>query len=138
MGLGRRSFLKLGLSGMGALFFASNVFGEISTFFDPVDVETPLAFYPNSDWERTFKDLWRYDSEFSFLCAPNDTHNCLLKAHVKNNVITRIGPSYGYGKAKDLYGNQASSRWDPRLCQKGLALVNRIYGPRPINHPLVR
>ncbi len=25
----------------------------------------------------------------------------------------------GYGKAKDLYGNTASHRWDPRGCQKG-------------------
>src|SRR3970040_1341850 len=132
MGLGRRSFLKLGLSGLGALFFASNVFGEISTFFDPVDVENPLAFYPNRDWEKTFKDLWRYDSEFSFLCAPNDTHNCLLKAHVKNNVVVRLAPSFGYSKATDLDGNQASSRWEPRCCQKGPALVRRIYSDRRI------
>ena len=114
MGLGRRSFLKLGLSGMGALLFASKGFGEIYTFFDPVDVENPLAFYPNRGWEKVFKDLWRYDSEFSFLCAPNDTHNCLLKAHVKNNVVVRLAPSFGYSKATDLDGNQASCRWEPR------------------------
>src|SRR3989304_1843439 len=138
MGLGRRSFLKLGLSGMGALLFASNVFGEISTFFDPVDVENPLAFYPNRGWEKVFKDLWRYDSEFSFLCAPNDTHNCLLKAHVKNNVVVRLAPSFGYSKATDLDGNQASCRWEPRCCQKGLALVRRIYGDRRIKYPVIR
>src|SRR3970040_600261 len=138
MGLGRRSFLKLGLSGLGALFFASNVFGEISTFFDPVDVENPLAFYPNRGWEKTFKDLWRYDSECSFLCAPNDTHNCLLKAQVKNNVVVRLAPSFGYSKATDLQGNQASCRWEPRCCQKGLALVRRIYGDRRIKYPVIR
>jgi nitrate reductase alpha subunit len=62
----------------------------------------------------------------------------LLRAYVKNNVITRIGPSYGYGKAKDIYGNQASSRWEPRLCQKGLALIRRIQGPRRVKYPMVR
>jgi nitrate reductase alpha subunit len=72
------------------------------------------------------------------MCAPNDTHNCLLKAFVKNNVITRIGPSYGYGKPKDLYCNEASSRWEPRLCQKGLALIRRIQGPRRIKYPMLR
>ncbi len=138
MGLGRRSFLKLGLSGAGALLFASKGFSEISIFFDPVDVENPLAFYPNRGWEKTFKDLWRYDSEFSFLCAPNDTHNCLLKAHVKNNVIVRLAPSFGYSKATDLDGNEASCRWEPRCCQKGLALVRRIYGDRRIRYPVIR
>ena len=138
MQLGRRSFLKLGLSGMGTIFFASNAFGEISTFFDPVDVENPLAFYPNRGWEKVFRDLWSYDSEFSFLCAPNDTHNCLLKAHVKNNVIVRLAPSFGYSKATDLYGNKASCRWEPRCCQKGLALVRRIYGDRRVKYPVIR
>jgi nitrate reductase alpha subunit len=85
-----------------------------------------------------YRDVFSHDKHYHFMCAPNDTHNCLLRAYVKNDVITRIGPSFGYGKAKDLYGNQASSRWDPRLCQKGLALVNRIYGPRRIRHPMVR
>lgn len=138
MSLGRRSFLKLGLGGLGGLFFGSKVFGEMFTFFDPVDVENPLAFYPNRGWEKVFKDLWRYDSEFSFLCAPNDTHNCLLKAHVKNNVVVRIAPSYGFSKADDIYGNTASPRWEPRCCQKGLALVRRIYGDRRIKYPVVR
>jgi hypothetical protein len=73
-----------------------------------------------------------------FLCAPNDTHNCLLRAYVKNGVVVRIGPTFGYGKATDLYGNRASHRWDPRLCQKGLALVRRIYGDRRVKAPMVR
>lgn len=138
MSLGRRSFLKLGLGGLGSILIASRGFGEMFTFFDPVDVENPLASYPNRGWEKVFKDLWRYDSEFSFLCAPNDTHNCLLKAHVKNNVVVRLAPSFGYSKATDLDGNKASSRWEPRCCQKGLALVRRIYGDRRIKYPVVR
>lgn len=64
MELGRRSFLKLGLSGMGALLFASKGFGEISAFFDPVDVENPLAFYPKRGWEKVLRDLSRYGSAF--------------------------------------------------------------------------
>ncbi|MFQ5974143.1 MAG: molybdopterin-dependent oxidoreductase, partial [Alphaproteobacteria bacterium] len=53
-------------------------------------------------------------------------------------VVTRIAPTYGYHKATDLDGNRASRRWDPRCCQKGLALVRRFYGDRRCKRPLVR
>jgi len=85
-----------------------------------------------------YRDLYRSDSSFVFLCAPNDTHNCLLRAHVKNGVVTRISPTYGYHRATDLHGNRATQRWDPRCCQKGLALVRRFYGDRRCKRPLVR
>lgn len=101
-------------------------------------MDNPLDFYPERDWERVYRDQFSYDSTFHFLCAPNDTHNCLLKAYVKNNIITRIGPSYGYGKATDIYGHRSSARWEPRLCNKGLSLIRRIYGPRRAKTPLVR
>ena len=78
-----------------------------------------------------------YDSWFTFLCAPNDTHNCMLKAMLRT-VVIYLGPSYGYGKSEDVYGNKASHRWDPRCCQKGLALIRRIYGPRRVKYPSVR
>lgn len=102
------------------------------------EIDNPLEFYPDRDWEKIYRSQFTHDSTFYFLCAPNDAHNCLLKAYVKNGMISRIGPSYGYGKAKDIYGNQASSRWEPCLCQKGLALTRRIQGPRRIKYPMVR
>jgi nitrate reductase alpha subunit len=100
--------------------------------------DNPLAHYPDRGWERVYRDLWQYDSKFTFLCAPNDTHNCILNAYVKHGVMARIGPSMRYGDATDLYGNKASHRWDPRVCQKGLALTRRFYGDRRIRHPMVR
>jgi len=131
---GRREFLQLGLSTL-ALFAGRPIFAALKLVDD---IDNPFEQYPNRGWERLYRDIFRVDSHYHFLCAPNDTHNCLLRAHVKNGIITRIGPSYGYGKAEDLYGNKASTRWDPRLCQKGLALVNRVYGPRRVKHPMVR
>ncbi|MBI2392335.1 MAG: molybdopterin-dependent oxidoreductase [Deltaproteobacteria bacterium] len=107
-------------------------------FLKPTTIDNPLASYPNRDWERTYRNIFKPDSTFVFLCAPNDTHNCLLRAYVKNDVVVRIGPTYGYGKAEDLDGNRASARWDPRLCQKGLALVRRIYGDRRVKAPMIR
>ena len=135
--LTRRRLLQ-GILGAGALVTATEAFGGAMRYLKPLQIENPLAHYPNRDWERAYRNIFKPDSDFVFLCAPNDTHNCLLRAYVKNGVVTRIGPTYGYGKAEDLYGNKASHRWDPRLCQKGLALVRRIYGDRRVKSPMVR
>ncbi|MEX1027614.1 MAG: molybdopterin-dependent oxidoreductase [Candidatus Paceibacterota bacterium] len=104
----------------------------------PLTVDNPLGSYPNRDWEQHYRNLYASDSSFTFLCAPNDTHNCLLNAHVKNGVVTRISPSFGFSKATDLEGNRASQRWEPRVCQKGLALVRRFYGDRRCKRPMMR
>ncbi len=133
----RRSFLKGSATGM-ALLASTQVFAGPLRYFKPTNIDNPLAQYPNRDWEKVYRDIFNSDEFFHFLCAPNDTHNCLLKAHMKNGVVVRMGPSYGYGKAKDLYGNQSSHRWDPRICQKGLALVRRIYGDRRVKAPMIR
>jgi len=129
----RREFLAMGAaSGFAALVSQATRAWGIET------VTNPLDNYPDRDWERVYRNIFQYDSKFTFLCAPNDTHNCLLVAHVKNGVLTRISPSYKYGEATDLYGNKASHRWDPRCCQKGLALVRRFYGDRRVRGPHVR
>jgi len=133
----RRNVLKgmaVGTMALGAKYS----FGKTLRYFRPTHIENPLTQYPNRDWEKSYRNIFSHDSSFVFLCAPNDTHNCLLKAHVKNGVVARIGPTFGYGKATDLYGNKASHRWDPRICQKGLALVRRIYGDRRLKAPMVR
>lgn len=139
MEISRRSFLKIALtSGAGVLLTQCKPISTLFTFLQPFDHENPLAGYPNRDWEKVYRDLFSYDSTFNFLCAPNDTHNCLLTAYVKNGVITRLGPSFGYGKATDIYGNKASHRWDPRCCQKGLAGIRRFYGDRRCQEPMAR
>jgi nitrate reductase / nitrite oxidoreductase, alpha subunit len=136
--LSRRKFLKLaGVTGFLAVAGSENLFGGLRQL-KPVAVANPLAQYPNRGWERIYRDMFKTDSSFTFLCAPNDTHNCLLRAYVKNDVVVRIEPSYGYGKAQDLHGNKASHRWDPRACQKGLILGRRIYGDRRVNGAYIR
>ena len=129
----RRQFLDAARSAGLLCFIAS-----ASRAWGLEEPTNPLARYPNRDWERVYRDLYRYDSTFHFVCAPNDTHNCLLKAFVRNGVVTRIGPSMRYGEATDLDGNGATHRWDPRVCQKGLALTRRFYGDRRVRHCMVR
>ncbi len=131
----RRAFIKISGIGLGALLIEK----EALALLKPIpEIDNPLEYYPQRDWEKIYRDMHSYDSTFTFLCAPNDTHNCLLKAYVKNGVILYLGPTFGYGKAKDIYGNQASHRWDPRCCQKGLVMIRKIYGPRRVKYPSVR
>jgi nitrate reductase alpha subunit len=129
----RREFLELlRAAGFGALATSA------TAAFGLEAVENPLARYPDRGWEAAYRDLWKYDSTFTFLCAPNDTHNCILDAYVRSGSILRIGPTMKYSQATDLYGTKASARWDPRVCQKGLALTRRFYGDRRVRHPVVR
>src|SRR5688572_15272279 len=134
----RRRFLQLAaMAGLGAAASPAELFAQ-QRFLAPVKVTNPFDEYPNRDWERLYRDIFRHDRTFTFLCAPNDTHNCLLKGFVKNNVLVRIEPTYGYGKATDLSGHRASPRWDPRCCQKGLVLGRRLYGDRRVKGAYVR
>ena len=136
--MNRRRFLKLAAAaGLGVAAKPEDLLAQLR-FLDPVRVPNPLLHYPNRDWERIYRDIFRHDRTFTFLCAPNDTHNCLLKGFLKNNVLVRIEPTYGYGKATDLAGNRASARWDPRCCQKGLVLGRRLYGDRRVKGAFVR
>ncbi|MBM3812002.1 MAG: molybdopterin oxidoreductase, partial [Acidimicrobiia bacterium] len=133
--------MKLSRRDFAAMMTAAGFGGLATSVKDAWGLEAvsnPLAAYPDRGWERVYRDLFKHDSLFTFLCAPNDTHNCLLNAYVRNGVITRIGPTMKYGEAADLAGNRTSSRWDPRVCQKGLALTRRFYGDRRINQCMVR
>lgn len=133
--INRREFISLTSTGIGSIALSNSV---LALLRPATGIENPLEYYPSRDWEKIYRDLYSYDSWFTFLCAPNDTHNCLLKAYVKNDVIIYLGPTFGYGDATDIYGNKSSHRWDPRCCQKGLAMVRRIYGPRRVKFPVVR
>lgn len=131
--ISRRDFLKtVSAAGFGALVASS------AGAWGLEKITNPLASYPDRGWEKVYRDLWKHDSKFTFLCAPNDTHNCILNAYVRSGVVTRIGPTMRYGEAADLAGNKTSHRWDPRVCQKGLALTRRFYGDRRVNQCMVR
>ena len=143
---GGREFSRrqvIGGAAVGAAGAAGlGVFGWRRLQPDPDDPELKsrniFAEYPDRDWEAHYRDSWDVDDTFMLTCTPNDTHNCYLEAQVKNGTITRLGPSMNYGKATDLQGNQASSRWDPRVCQKGLAMIERFYGDMRVKEPMVR
>ncbi|MDP6273498.1 MAG: molybdopterin-dependent oxidoreductase [Dehalococcoidia bacterium] len=133
----RRQFLKISGATLGAAAAVMSL--EKTAFLQNVDeIENPLEFYPSRNWEHVYRDQYRTDYSFSFVCAPNDTHNCRLRAHVRNGVITRIEQAYDVSEYRDLDGNKATATWHPRGCLKGLAYARRVYSPNRIKTPVVR
>ncbi|MBF0336390.1 MAG: molybdopterin-dependent oxidoreductase [Nitrospirae bacterium] len=136
--ISRRNFLKAATGGVMLTALAAKEALALNALEPAVGVADPLSHYPNRGWEKVYRDIYKPDSSFVFMCTPNCTHNCYLKAYVKNGVVVRVGPSQNYHKATDVYGTKASQRWDPRHCNKGIALVRRFYGDRRVKGAMVR
>ncbi len=100
--------------------------------------ENPLAGAVDRDWEKVYRDQYRYDRSFDWVCSPNDTHACRVRAYVRNGVVVRMGETYDYQSYADLQGNKASINWNPRQCAKGYTFHRVIYGPYRLRHPIVR
>ena len=75
---------------------------------------------------------------FTWVCAPNDTHMCRLRAFVRNGVILRSEQNYDHDRCGDLYGNKATKAWNPRGCPKGYTMQRRVYGPYRLKGPVLR
>jgi nitrate reductase alpha subunit len=131
----RRRFLHL--MGAGGLM-AMTPLDLLGGLAPVVDVTNPLEFYPSRDWERIYRDQYRYDRSFAWVCAPNCTHNCRLRAFVRNGVAVRLEQNYDNQRIGDLDGNTASHAWNPRGCNKGFTMQRRVYGPSRLRAPLIR
>ncbi len=130
----RRDFLKLGatVSVGAATLPLLRQLGAVES------IENPLDTYPFRDWEQVYRDQYNYDDSFTFICSPNDTHACRLRAFTRNGVIQRIEQNYDVGRYADQLGNTASVKWHPRGCKKGMTFHRRVYGPYRLKFPLVR
>ena len=134
MDLSRRRFLESCLAAGGGLLAA----GPRSWAFDAVDVENPLGAYPNRDWEKVYLDQYAYDDTFAWICHPNDTHMCRMKAFVRNGVMIRSEQNYDHERCGDMYGNKATQAWNPRGCANGFTMQRRVYGPYRLKGPVLR
>jgi nitrate reductase alpha subunit len=130
----RREFLKLsGAAGLGVALSRLTM-----QLLEPIVVDNPLAAYPERDWEKVYRNQYAYDSSFTYVCSPNDTHACRLRAFVRNGVILRSETNYDVSSYSDLYGNRATAHWHPRGCKKGQTFHRRMYGPHRLKGPLIR
>ncbi len=129
----RRDALKFGGSLFTLLFQ-----GRPALLAAMDEIENPLEHYPSRGWEKVYRDQYSYDSTFTFLCLPNDTHNCRLTAFVRDGVATRVEQAYDMGGVGDLYGNKVSAAWGPRGCLKGYSILQRVYGRHRHKFPTIR
>jgi nitrate reductase alpha subunit len=136
----RREFLAAaaagGTIGVAALLVATR--RTPIALLEPVSVDDPLAAYPDRGWEDVYRDQYRYDHSYTFVCSPNDTHSCRLRAIVRNGVVMRTEQAYDVSRYADLYGNTATAAWHPRGCAKGYQVHRRVYGPFRLKYPLIR
>ena len=136
--LTRRRFLALG----GAAVATGVIVGSSSSLalrrLQVVAIANPLEDYPNRDWEKVYRDQYGYDDSFTWVCSPNDTHACRLRAFTRNGIVTRIEQNYDVDRYTDLLGNKATAHWNPRGCEKGLTMHRRVYGPYRLQHPMLR
>ena len=135
--LSRRGFLKVS-AGTAAAATAVYMESQLAFLQTTPNLDNPLAFYPNRGWEKIYRDQYRYDSSFTFICAPNCTHNCRLRAFVRNGVVMRTEQNYDAQNVGDMFGNKATAAWNPRGCNKGVTLTRRIYGPHRLKGPMIR
>lgn len=133
----RREFIKTSTLAGTTGILADNVFG-FKLLQPAVEVTNPLEFYPNRDWEKVYRDQYRYDSIFTYVCSPNDTHACRVKAFLRDGIVMRCEQPYDHQNYGDLYGNKATVAWNPRMCPKGFTMHRRLYGPYRLKHPLIR
>jgi nitrate reductase alpha subunit len=130
----RRGFLKVLGIGLGAGLSGL----PMSILHAAANESNPLAGSISRDWEKIYRDQYRYDSMFDWVCSPNDTHACRVRAYLRNGVVTRLGSTYDYQDYADLYGNKATVNWNPRQCAKGYTFHRVIYGPYRLRYPIVR
>jgi nitrate reductase alpha subunit len=103
-----------------------------------VEVDNPLDSYPDRNWEDVYRNQYKYDRTFPFVCSPNDTHQCRVRAFVRNGVVIRVEQDYEHQDYGDLEGRKPQRSWNPRMCLKGFTFFRRVYGPHRLRFPLLR
>ena len=95
MFLSRRQFLKASAGTVAAAAVADQVLA-LTALQPVIEVGNPLGDYPDRSWERVYHDQYRYDSSFTWVCSPNDTHACRIRAFVRNGVVMRVEQNYDH------------------------------------------
>src|SRR2546426_4026139 len=137
MFLTRRQFMKASAGTIVALAIADKALA-LTALQPVIEVGNPLGEYPDRSWERVYHDQYRYDSSFTYVCTPNDTHACRVRAFVRNGVVMRVEQNYDHQTYEDLYGNRGTFAHNPRMCLKGYTFHRRGYGADRFKGPMPR
>ncbi|HHT9125998.1 MAG TPA: molybdopterin-dependent oxidoreductase [Candidatus Brocadiia bacterium] len=134
----RRTFLQIaGVTGAALTTIPRRALA-LHALKPAVEVSNPLDSYPDRAWEGVYRDQYRYDRSATYVCSPNDTHQCRVRAFIRNGVIVRVEQDYEHQDYTDLQGNHPQRSYNPRMCLKGYTFPRRVYGPYRIKQPLLR
>src|SRR2546430_3497169 len=95
MFLTRRQFMKASAGTIAALAIADKALA-LTALQPAIEVCNPLGEYPDRSWERVYHDQYRYDSSFTYIFTPNDTHGCRVRAFVLNGVVMPVVQNYDH------------------------------------------
>ena len=122
----RRDFLKWMGIGSGAAAIAA---GSLH-YFTPADGgDNPLARSINREWEKIYRDQYKYDSAFDWVCSPNDTHACRVRAYVRNGIVTRMGSHLRLPKLRRPLRQQGHRQLESAPVRQGLHFSSRHLWP---------
>ncbi len=139
MQITRRTFLKAAGATTAAVALSDSL--SLAQLKPVIEIGNPLEgkVYPNRSWEDVYRDQYAYDRSFTYVCSPNDTHACRVKAFVRNGVAMRIEQNYDHQRIKDLYNqNGPTAGHNPRMCLRGMTFPRRVYGPYRVKYPMMR
>ncbi|MBT5307235.1 MAG: molybdopterin-dependent oxidoreductase [Candidatus Scalindua sp.] len=138
MKLTRRTFMKVAGGVTAAVSIPMRNALALTSLKPAVEVDNPLDSYPDRNWEDVYRNQYKYDRSFAFVCSPNDTHQCRVRAFVRNEVVIRVEQDYEHQNYGDLEGRTPQQSWNPRMCLKGFTFFRRVYGPHRLRFPLLR
>ncbi|MEK6577308.1 MAG: twin-arginine translocation signal domain-containing protein, partial [Nitrospirota bacterium] len=139
MQITRRTFLKAAGATTAAVALSDKL--ALAQLKPVIEIGNPLEgkAYPNRSWEDVYRDQYAYDRSFTYICSPNDTHECRVRAFVRNGVVMRIEQNYDHQKIKDVYGQHGpTAAHNPRMCLRGMTFPRRVYGPYRVKYPMMR
>jgi len=138
MKLTRRTFMKVAGGVTAAVSIPMRNALAFKSLKPAVEVDNPLDSYPDRNWEDVYRNQYKYDRSFPFVCSPNDTHQCRVRAFVRNGVVIRVEQDYEHQDYGDIEGRKPQRSWNPRMCLKGFTFFRRVYGPHRLRFPLLR
>ena len=114
MDVKRRKFLQISATAAASIAALNGKALALKTM-QVTKVDNPLSSYPDVGWEKLYHDQYRYDRSFTYACSPNDTHQCRVRAFVRNGVVMRVEQNYAHHRTfktkivrqpKKLYGSK--------------------------------
>jgi len=78
-----------------------------------------------------------YDSSFTYICTPNDTHGCRVRAFVRNGVVMRVEQNYDHQTMRTCTATRGRLRGTRGMCLI-VHVPPAVYGPYRLKGPMLR